>query len=308
MNLDPASGGSTGRPPRVAVLLNPISGRGLSRRIYSEVAPTLASHGLPSEVFETRHAHHGEEIVRELNLSEFGALIALGGDGTVHDVLNGMLTRPDGRTLPIGVIPAGAGNALAWDLGMADPKSAAQRITRFQTRSVDVAEVRIGQRTRFALNIVGWGLAADINRLADRMRMLGRHRYIVAAILEVLRLKRPIASLRVNGNASEEVLVFALGSLTRYTGAGMKIAPEAVLDDGLIDLLLVRNPSRLEILKVLPKVFSGDHMGHPELEYRKVGEFSIFSETPGVLNLDGETYPERNCSVRVIPRRIEILI
>lgn len=293
--------------PRVAVLLNPISGRGLSRRILEGVAPTFASRGLQSEVIETLRPHHAEEIVRSLNLSDFNALLAVGGDGTVHDVLNGMLSREDGRRLPIGVIPAGAGNALAWDLGMADPKTAVERIVQFHTRSVDVAEVSVGKRTRFALNIVGWGLAADINRLADRMRMLGRHRYIVAAILEVLRLKRPTASLRVNGSEQEGILVFALGSLTRYTGAGMKIAPEAVLDDGLIDLLLVRNPSRFEILKVLPKVFGGDHMGHPELEYRQVNEFSIASKTPGVLNLDGETYGERNCSVRVLPRRIEIL-
>lgn len=294
--------------PRVAVLLNPISGRGLARRVLTGVAPIFESHGVGLEIFETLHPHHAEEMVRELNFVEFDALIAVGGDGTVHDVLNGMLSREDGRRLPIGVIPAGAGNALAWDLGLSDPNAAAERIGQFKTRAVDVAEVRVGGRIRHAFNIVGWGLAADINRLADRMRILGGRRYIVAAILEVLRIKRPNASLQVNGSEQEGVLVFALGSLTRYTGAGMKIAPKAILDDGLIDLLLVRNPSRLEILKVLPKVFSGDHMGHPELEYLKVSEFSIFSDVPGVLNLDGETYPERNCSVRILPRRIEILI
>ncbi|MCB9769122.1 MAG: diacylglycerol kinase family lipid kinase [Candidatus Omnitrophica bacterium] len=293
---------------RFYVVYNPKGGGGTAPKVLDRFTPFFKDHGFDLDLHETEHPHHGIDLIRESDLSAFDGILVVGGDGSIHDIINGLMTREDGKRLPIGILPAGTGNSFMQHLDCLDPNEAAERIAGWKPRFVDIAEVRTETQTLYAFNFIGWGTPAEINQRAERMRWLRKHRYTVAALIEILLLHKPFTQLTIEGRTEEGPFVFAMGCLVRYTGVGMKVAPLAVCDDGLIDLLLVRNAGKMELLNVFPKIFSGDHVGHPKLEYLQVKDFSISSEEPGVLNLDGEVFPDRNISVRVLPREIQILV
>ncbi len=293
---------------RLCVVYNPKGGGGRASDVLQNSLPYFERHQFHLEIYETHYPHHGADLVRDFDLDRFEGILVVGGDGSIHDIVNGLMSRKDNRRIPIGILPAGTGNSFMEDVGCLDPIEAARRIVRLEPRFVDIVEVKTRGEVRYAFNVIGWGIPADINRRAETMRWLGKQRYTAAALIEILFMKSPHAILRIEGEISEGKVVFAMGCLGRFTGAGMKMAPRAVLDDGLVDLLVVRNPGKLELLGVFPKIFTGDHLSHPKLEYRQVTEFSISSSEPGVLNLDGEVFPDRDMEVRVLPHAIQVLV
>ena len=126
--------------------------------------------------------------------------------------------------------------------------------------------------------------------------------------MEVLRHKKRCARVTIDGNAIGADFAFIIGCNTIHTGKGMKMAPLARLNDGLIDLIIVRKVSRLKLLKLFPKVFSGKHIGDPSVDYRQVKQFSIIPEEDNQLNLDGEVLGSTPVEVQVLPNEIELLL
>jgi diacylglycerol kinase (ATP) len=269
--------------------------------------------------------------------------VVAGGDGTLHEAINGMMaaiaTKP-----PLGLIPAGTGNSLATDLDCLDPRQAARAIVEGKARRLDVMKVRLGparsdhagaganrvperSRTLYAFNIVGWGLAAEAGARAHWLRRrvpwLGSSRYAVANVLELLRRRVWPARLRLlSGDDTEEVLegslVMVLACNTQHTGARMRIAPRARLDDGLLDLIIVPKLSRTRLLALMNRIPSGRHLEAPELRYRQVSKFELLTESaggpPGLeswrLNVDGEILHESRATVlnvSVCPGALNVL-
>lgn len=293
---------------KLYVLVNPQGGVKKGPGILQDVRPVFNAANAELTVIETEYAGHGRELAKSLNFDGYDGFCAVGGDGTMHEIINGIMNREDGRKIPIGLITGGTGNSFMHDVDCLDPKQAVKRILTNRKRAIDIMRVDGNGEILYAFNIVGWGMPTDINEIAEKLRWLGGQRYNVASLIEILRFRQRLATLVIEGNRTVGDFGFIIGCNTVHTGKGMKMAPLAQLNDGFIDLIVAHKTSRLKLLKMFPKVFSGGHIGDPIVEYHQVKEFSIIPKEPHTLNIDGEIIGTTPIHVRVLPSEIEVLV
>ena len=290
------------------MVVNPHGGLKKGAGILELVKPVFEVAGAELTVLITEYAGHAFEYARDVSYEGYDGFCAIGGDGTLHEVINGMLKREDGESLPIGLVTGGTGNSFMYDLNCLDPVEAAKRIVLGNRRALDIAKVDSNGEIIYAFNIVGWGLAVDGNILAEKMRWLGGARYDIAAILELLKGKKRLCQLIIDDKTYDEDFVFILGCNTIHTGKGMKMAPNAKLDDGKIDLIIVRKANRFSLLKLFPKLATGEHIKSPLVEYQQVKEFSIIPQKSNILNIDGEMIGATPINVKMEQGRINVLV
>jgi len=290
------------------LIVNPQGGTKKGPAILEKVKPVFKEAKAELDIKQTRYAGHARMLANTLSFKGFKGLCAIGGDGTMHELINGMLTRKDGAKISLGLITGGTGNSFMHDMNCLDPVVAAKRILMGRVRKVDIAKVDAAGEIIYGFNIVGWGLPTDINLLADKLRWLKGQCYNVASIIEVIKNKVRLAKISIDGRTIAGDYGFILGCNTIHTGHAMKMAPLAQIDDGLIDLLIVRKAGRLKLLKLFTKIFKGGHVGDPVVEYHQAREFSIVPLEDHVLNIDGETVGSTPIQVKMLPQAIEVLI
>ena len=291
------------------ITVNPHGGKKLGPRLLNRVKPLFEAKGIELFVVETTFAGHAKELANQLNITEYDGFIGIGGDGTLHEIINGMLSRHDGRKIPIGIIPGGSGNSYMHDLQLTDPLKAAKAIINGETRALDTAKVEVNHIIKYSNNMIGWGLVTDVGNQAEHFRWLGTNRYTILSVVEVLRHKSRPATLIMDDKKIEDEFIFIIACNSIHVGKGMKMAPKARLDDGLIDLIVIRSGvSRTRLLQVLPKLFDGSHINEPELEYYQTSQFSLIPETDEILNIDGEIMGSTPIQVNVIPKAFEMFV
>ena len=288
----------------VLVVANPRAGRGRARRTLDIALPVLRAAGLRAEVLETDRPGHAEELARHVDPLPDRLAVA-GGDGTVHEVVNGLLSRADDRLPAIGVLPAGTGDALAFDLGIGDPETAARVLAAGVRRRIDLARVTVDGAVRHAFSVVGWGAFARINRRAERFRALGRFRYDVATVVELARPRLRSSRARLDG-APEDGMLLGVACLTAYTGRGIHIAPDAVLDDGLADVVEVRRGGRWALARLFAHMQRGTHAGSHLVRIERRARLELELDPGSWVVLDGEALPARSVALEVVPRRLEV--
>ena len=293
---------------KMFMIVNPHGGLKKGMGILDKIKPIYEKANIVLTILETKYAGHCREYAHSLDYTGYEGMCVIGGDGTMHEVINGMLSRPDERKLPIGLVTGGTGNSFMHDMDCLDPLIAAKRIVTGRKRPIDVAKVDANGEIIYGFNIVGWGMPTDINEKAEKMRWLGGQRYNVASIIEVFKHKQRLAKLIIDGNTVVGDYGFILGCNTMHTGKGMKMAPLAQLDDGLIDLIIVKKAGRLKLLSVFPKLFDGTHVGDPIVAYRQVKQFSIIPQEDNILNIDGEMVGNTPIHVSVLSKVIDVLV
>jgi len=290
------------------LLVNPKGGHKRGLEIYEKVKNIFSSAGANITVLQTEYAGHAFDFAKTLDFVGYDGLCAIGGDGTMYELINGMLKRDDNHKIPIGLITGGTGNSFMYDVDCLDPVDAAKRIVQHKLRPLDIAKVNANGELFYSFNIIGWGLATDAGKLAEKLRWLGGVRYDVASIIEVLKGKDRIATLTLDEEVIKENFIFIIGCNTIHTGKAMKMAPLAQLNDGKIDLIIVRKTSRINLLKLFPKLFSGDHIKSPLVEYRQVQNFSISLEETNDLTIDGEIIGTTPLNVQMVPKMVNVLV
>lgn len=288
--------------------VNPYGGGKRGPKILKNILPLFEEKNIQLTIIETEYAGHNKELANQLDMNGYDGFCCIGGDGTMYEVINGLMTREDRQKFPIGLITGGTGNSFMHDLDCLDPMDAAKRIVKGERRSIDIFSCKANGEQYYGFNILGWGIPTDANILADKLRWMGSQRYNLSSIVEVLRHKKRFARVTIDGSSIGADFAFIIGCNTIHTGKGMKMAPLARLNDGLIDLIIVRKVSRLKLLKLFPKVFSGKHIGDPGVDYRQVKQFSIIPEEDNQLNLDGEVLGSTPVEVQVLPNEIELLL
>ena len=287
--------------------VNPHGGTKQGLQLLKKVKPVFDAEGAELFIIETTFAGHAQELANQLDLSAYDGFIGIGGDGTLHEITNGMLSRHDGNKIPIGIIPGGSGNSYMHDLKLTDPLKAAKAITKGSTRSLDTAKVEVNHVVKYANNMIGWGLVTDVGNKAEHFRWLGTNRYTILSVIEVFRHKNRSATLIMDDKKIEDAFTFIIACNSIHVGKGMKMAPKAILDDGLIDLIVVRSrATRTRLLQVLPKLFDGSHINEPEVEYYQTSEFSLIPEKDEILNIDGEIMGSTPIKVKMISNAMEI--
>ncbi|TCM37604.1 diacylglycerol kinase family protein [Kribbella sp. VKM Ac-2568] len=243
---------------RIALVVNPTSGRGLGARVAPQVRARLESAGLTVDEYATTCAEDVGRIAAEVIASGADAVALVGGDGTIH--LGAQVLAKSG--MPFGVIPAGTGNDFARGIGvpLKDPLGAADLIVKGDTRAVDLAMAN----DRYITTVVAGGFDSLVNKRANEMGWpKGNSRYTVATLAE-LRTFNPLSYVvTVDGEAIEtDAMLVAVGTGPTY-GGGLQICAGAEIDDGLLDITIIKPVSRLTLLQLFPKLSKGTHVGHP---------------------------------------------
>ncbi len=290
---------------KIHLVVNPESGHKKGKLILEKVKKEFQKANIFFDIHISEFAGHAIDLGRTLELNGWESICVIGGDGTMNEVINGMMSREDNVLVPIGMVPAGTGNSLMHDLDCLDRMSAVKKIIRRQFRKLDLFEVRTKQKLIYGFNVLGWGIPVDVNIRAEKMRWSRGQRYNLAALIEIIRKKIRPAKIVFDDKILEGQFTFVVACNTMYSGNNMKMAPPAQFDDGKIDLLVVRDTSRLKILSLFTKVFKGAHFNDPIISHFLVEKFSIYTKEAYPLNIDGQTIGETPIEVRMLPGHIQ---
>lgn len=279
---------------RVQLILNPQADQGRGQQHADKIAALAQPYGglqivQPRSAAETRQqawraAHEGYDIV-----------VAAGGDGTVHEVVNGLAqARVEGIDVALGVIPIGSGNDFAYANGLlVDVPTAVARIFTGQPRLIDLARIEDDKgRSKLFDNNFGLGLDAVVVIETQKIkRVRGFLMYLVAVLRTIaLYYDRPRVTLQFDDEEVTQQILFVTVGIGPRGGGGFLLVPEAKNDDGLLDSCTVDPISRLRMLQLMPKTFNGSHVSANCLTIRKSHRLVIHSQTPMPIHIDGEVY------------------
>ena len=291
---------------RFALIVNPWGGKKKGPAAAEQARALFEQAGATVEIHATQGPGHAATLARTLDLNGRDGLCLVGGDGTLHEAVNGLMQRDRPTATPIGVLPGGTGNSVCWHLGYRTVDDAVRKILNGAVRPLDLAQVTLANEVVYCVNIVAWGAAVDINETAERHRWLGAPRYTLSPLWHILRPRLRRARLELDGEAIDDDFLFAVGCNTRYTGRGMNLAPRADMGDGLLDVVFVRRATRRDLLRVFGRVFAGTHVDLPCVEYRQVKHFRIEADPADRLDLDGELKGSAPLSTKVVPGALRV--
>ena len=291
------------------IIINPNSGKRKSVSVFKKyLKPSLENHSFNYETKTTTHYGHAEQIIESIDLLDFNAILVLGGDGTMHEVINGLLNREDKINLPIGNIPTGSGNSLLYDLGKFNIRESIDIIFKNETRKIDILELSTLNKKIYSMNLVGWGMGNDIGLRAEKMRWLGPMRYNIASLIEILKYKGRNATIKIDNIEYKDSYALITICNTKHVGKGMKMAPNASLNDKKMDIIMIKdNFSKLELLKLFPQLFSGNHIKNKKVTYIQAETFTLKTLKNDILNIDGEIKGETPINIKVLPKCIKLL-
>jgi diacylglycerol kinase (ATP) len=285
----------------IALLVNPTSGKGKGARLAEPVADRLRELGATVDVVVGRDADEAADRLRDRVAAGVDALVALGGDGLVNIALQVVA----GTAVPLGVIPAGTGNDFARALGLSlsEPMASVDHLARGETRQVDLGRVA----GRWFGGVLGSGFDSMVNERANRMSWpRGPARYNIAMLAE-LRTFRPVPfELDVDGKVWQtEAMLVAVGNSASY-GGGMRVCPDASLDDGLLDITVLGPLSKLEFIRLFPKVYKGTHVGHRAVSVKRARVVSL-SALGVTAYADGERLATLPVTCEAVPKALHVL-
>lgn len=286
---------------RACFVVNPAAGRGKARTTWAGIAPLAAQYG--ATVQFTERPGHATDLARRAADAGCERVVAVGGDGTISEVANGLI----GTGAALAVIPSGTGNDLCRTLNI--PRNgveAAQLALTGDTRAIDVGEVAGG---RYFVNIVGVGFDAEVTRATNAFPKYlgGTVPYILGILKTLWRYSPTPMEIDVDGRRYDrKVLLMAVGVAQSY-GGGMRILPDAILDDGLFDVCISGDVGRMEVLGLVPKLYSGGHVGHPKVEFARGTQISIRSSVPVAVHADGDVIGELPQTFSIHPGALQVV-
>jgi diacylglycerol kinase (ATP) len=292
---------------RVLLVFNAYAGHGHAGKILPQVEAALTEYGIEFDLQSTNYPGHGIEITKNADFGLYDGLIAAGGDGTLFEVVNGYFHNPSPARIPVGILPVGTGNAFARDLELEVSrwKEAIQIIAGRKTRKVDVGKYHSHGQDYYYLNILGLGFVTDVTRIAHKLKMLGNISYTLGVIYRTVFLTADKMTIEIDGQHLVRECTFIEISNTRYT-ANFLMAPNALIDDGLLDITIAKKLSRRRLLYCFPKIFTGEHVFLPEIETFQARNIQIDCTRPKVLSPDGELIGITPVQIECLKQAIEV--
>ena len=295
--------------PRVVLIANPTAGGGRTRGIAERARVAMNSEGVDVDLVVPTDIGSMRESIIEAVESLPAGIIACGGDGTVHLVLQAAAPA----AIPMAIIPAGTGNDIARSLGIAlkDHDVVARGIARSllagRTRAIDLTCIEHGSRQVWSLGVTSMGLDSAVNERANRTRRFnGTTRYVLALLAEMRSFRTYEYAVTVDGESMDgPATLIAIGNGSSY-GGGMQICPTASMTDGILDITWVDRASRTTILRVFPRIFSGSHVKHPAVRVLQGRTITVQSRGP-VVYADGERVGELPIVASVVAGGLRML-
>jgi YegS/Rv2252/BmrU family lipid kinase len=298
---------------KTMLVLNPHAGKGRGLKIFAAIREALGRRFEKMDVRISEYAGHAFQIGREAASQGYERILTIGGDGTPFEIVNGLYAagRPS-QPVELGMIPAGTGNSFLRDFAEISWQRAVENILSGRRRQVDLVEISYqGEKKeirQYYLNILGVGLIADILKLTnEKLKGFGSLGYSLAVMMRLAKGMRNRMLLTVDGVEFEIVDSALVISNSKYTGGGMKIAPMADTQDGLVDVVIFQGVNRRDILSIFSRVFKGTHVDHPKVRTFRAAEVVMDSSPQQLLMADGELLGLTPLRLKVLPGELAIL-
>jgi len=289
---------------KTMVLLNPTAGGGRAGRD----APSLLSR-LPMalDVRQTVGPGHARALTEEARHRGVNSFIAVGGDGTLHEVINGALSAGEGRP-SVGILPLGTGNSFARDLGIHKVPEAMKALQGPKTQVVDAVQIEHDGEPIWSINIVGFGFSASAGSLMNRrFKRLGVPGYLLAVLVELGRLHAPHYRYRLGeGGWLDGSLTMLSVCNSQFTGGDMWMAPAADVSDGRLDVIAIGKMSRRTFLRAFPSLFKGTHVQHRDISATTAEVVHFDLPGPVEVMIDGEVETLSVRTLRCHPGVLEV--
>lgn len=290
-------------PSKIKIILNPMADMGNAWRVARDLRSITEQHGNVSWS-GTVYPGHAIELAKQAAEEGCDRVIAMGGDGTVHEVVNGLMQIPEGKRPILGVVPVGSGNDFAHGIGAAKQSDQALlRALEGEPSAVDLAIMTDGDgRKEYFDNTLGIGFGAMVTIRSHRLPLLrGFLMYLVSVIQAIVVDHNPIAmQIETDSEKWEQKVIYLVLCNGPREGGGFHIAPEAKIDDGLLNYAMITDVSRAMMFRILPDVMKGTHSRFKEVKMGTCKKFSISADRPLYIHTDGEIFSGLGTDVRKV--------
>ncbi|MEA2095326.1 MAG: diacylglycerol kinase family protein [Candidatus Cloacimonadota bacterium] len=289
-------------------IVNSTAGRGKTGKKINKLVTSVNEHELDYEIELTKAPQHATQLAQEAIGNGFHNIISVGGDGTLNEVVNGIMLSGKSEEVNVGVIPEGGGNdfAMSFELSSNIDK-AIDILQKFNIRKIDVGKIE----DRYFVNALGIGFDARAAQISNRIKYLnGLPRYLLAVLRALAALKPFNAEVKLdNYTYNSPFLLIAIGN-GKYTGGGFLLTPEAIVDDGFLDICFIKTITRRRLLSLLPSAIKGQHLKEPEVDLKQSRTIEVTTKTPLPFYTDGELPKLKNplhFKIELFPKKLNLI-
>ena len=293
-------------------IVNPAAGGGRSAKLAGAQLARLKQEGLRVDAIASMAPGHASQLAREAYDQGYRRFLAVGGDGTAHEIINGIFSR-EGKTdrIELGFLPLGTGNSFLRDFAKDGEAASMQALLEGRTRTVDLLRLTHAAGEIYSFNLLSVGFTADVAVLTNRIfKPFGDLGYLLGVFVRVVQLRRRSMALRCDDDREwdEGRSLFLTFNNSKYTGGTMLIAPHADPTDGLIEFVRWGPIGRLGLLRNLPRLYDGSHIQHPLASRRAVRHVEFKEGAPVDVMIDGEVATLECRSLDVVPAAVDVFI
>ncbi|MDL2258510.1 diacylglycerol kinase family lipid kinase [Eubacteriales bacterium OttesenSCG-928-K08] len=289
--------------PSLHFIYNPVAGNGLSQKAFEKMQALLDERQIPYSFAESQYAGHTCELTRQAMADGHSCIVAVGGDGTVREVAMQLVNT----NIPFSFLPCGTGNDLARALHMPDdPEKVLDMLLNNAPRPMDAGTTN----GELFINVSGFGFDVDVLIYTELYKK--RFRGSLAYVLGLLHALKDLKLRKIHVETAEglvfdsNALVVTAGNGTHF-GGGMNVTPEATPFDGLFDVCVISDVKLSTVFRVLLKFMKGKHLGLPIVKYFRSSEFTVSSDPPSPLELDGEIMLETPVTFKILPGALQVI-
>ena len=297
---------------RFFAIVNPAAGGGRSAKLAGSALAGLRQNKLQVDSVASMGPGHAIKLAREAYDQGYRQFLAVGGDGTAHEILNGVFGgRKSVERVALGFLPLGTGNSFLRDFFKSGAETSTQAIVANRKRAIDLIRLNHATGEVFSFNLVSVGFTADVAALTNRVfKPFGALGYLLGVFVRVAQLRRRSFALRCDEDQEwdERRSLFLTFNNSKYTGGTMLIAPQADPTDGLIEFVRWGPIGRLGLLRNLPRLYDGSHIKHPLASRRAVRHVEFNISTPVDIMIDGEVATLECRSLDVLPAAVDVFL
>jgi diacylglycerol kinase (ATP) len=293
-------------------VVNPAAGGGRCRKLVPEALDRLRAGGIKLDIVETTSPGQGAHLARDGYARGYRKFIAVGGDGTSYEMVNGLFPRRESdEPSTLGFLPLGTGNSFLREFTDRGVEHAIEALLAGRSQPCDVVRLRHTEGMLYYINLLAMGFAADVATLrARRFSGWGELGYQSSIFISLARFRRRPFPLRVDGETEidRRPCLFLTFSNSKFTGGTMMIAPKAEVNDGLIEYVRWGPIGRLGLIRNLPTLYDGTHIHHPMAERREASRIDFHLDAPVDVMVDGEVLTLQCQTLDVLSSALNVVV
>lgn len=286
----------------ICFIVNPIAGKGKGKTVAKQIEGYMKEIAVPYEIRFTTRSREAENLALVASMEGYKKIVAVGGDGTVYEVVNGII----GRDITLGIVPSGTGNDFARSLGVGKSiETALDTVVYGRERLVDCGKAN----NRYFVNVAGIGFDTDILKEAEKIKKYfsGPWAYLAGVFKTLIHYKYKKIHMTIDSEQYQKEILLVAFANGNYYGGGMKIAPDADMEDGYFDICVIHKIPKLKVLRLFPTIFAGKHIEVEEVSIYRGKKVELYGDSPMPINLDGDLVGTTPLTIEIVPKSLKLM-